>query len=197
LFGRAGLASAAVALCARLARPSTLCRLAGMPKSTAHAPSSAGSAAAPAIPAAGDSLARAAAVCGRHHVRYARVVEHDTSEAEQRAVCKMAELADELLQEMARAYERAAAEGGPDEPWWHRANLLLMASRDFLRHQDRCDKATRLTGARSHSVADLDALTAGYELEASALLALQQALDAYRKARPEAELRSNGHRPGA
>ena len=75
--------------------------------------------------------------------------------------------------------------------------MLLLASRDFLRHQDRCDKATRLTSAKSHSVADLDALTAAYELEASALLALQQALDGYRKARPEAELRSNGSRPAA
>ena len=174
-----------------------------MPKSTAPAPSSARSAAPVADPraepplrAAADALFRAAAECCRQHARYARLVEHDASDAEQRAVCQMAELADELLQEMARAYEREAAPAlGPDEPWWHRANMLLLASRDFLRHHERCDKATRLTSARSHSVADLDALTAAYELEASALLALQQALEGYRKVRPDAELRSNGSRP--
>ena len=178
-----------------------------MPKSTAPAPSSTDSATAasvadpqpePSLRAAADALFRAAAECCRQHARYARLVEHDASEAEQRAACTMAELADELLQDMSRAYERVAAPAaGPDEPWWHRANMLLLASRDFLRHHDRCDKATRLTSAKSHSVADLDALTAAYELEASALLALQQALDSYRKARPEAELRSNGHRPSA
>ena len=173
-----------------------------MPKSTVPVRSPAGSAQAatradteapPSLRVMADALFRAALECCRQHARYARLVEHDAPEAEQRAACAMAELADDLLQEMARAYERAAAPArGPDEPWWHCANLLLMASRDFLRHQDRCDEASRLTRSKSHSVADLDALTAQYELEASALLALQQALDGYRKARPEAELRSNG-----
>ena len=178
-----------------------------MPKSSTLARSSTDSATAaaavdprpePPLRAAADALFRAAAECCRQHARYARLVEHDASDTEQRAACKMAELADELLQEMTRAYEREASPApGPDEPWWHRANLLLLASRDFLRHHDRCDKATRLTSAKSHSVADLDALTAGYELEASALLALQQALECYRKVRPEAELRTNGKRPAA
>jgi hypothetical protein len=176
-----------------------------MPKSTtsatprAHSPSAASPSDAQqelALDRHADALFRAAAEACRQHARYARLVWHDAPEAEQRAACQMAELADALLREMIRDYERAASERpGPDEPWWHRANALLLASRDFLRHQGRCDEASRPTRLKTHSVSDLDALTAAYELEASALLALQQAVDGYRKVRPAAELRNNGHHP--
>ena len=138
-----------------------------------------------------DALCRAAAECCRQHARYARLVAHGAFDIEQRTACKIAKLCDELLEEMVRGYERTAARG-PGEAsadWWRRANMLLHASREFLRHQRRCDRALRDLGAGS--ISEFDALTVEYELEASSLVAIQQAVEGYRAARPDADLKGN------
>ncbi len=75
----------------------------------------------------------------------------------------------------------------PKEGWWHQANVLWLASREWLRHRDAGDGMTRVI--RRHGVDELEVLTVEFMLEGSALLALRQAADAYRKARPEAEIR--------
>lgn len=131
-----------------------------------------------------DALCRAAAECCRQHARYSRLVAVDSFEPEQKVACKMIELCDGLLAEMAGAYARVAATTtGNDDDGWHQANMLLHASREYLRHQSFCDHATR--GLESHAAEELDALTVEYELSASALLQLQRAVEAYRRVRPE------------
>ena len=54
-----------------------------------------------------------------------------------------------------------------------------------------CVMTIRASGEfRAHDVTKLAALGVEYELEASALLALQQAVEAYRKLRPDADWNS-------
>jgi hypothetical protein len=107
------------------------------------------------------------------------------------------------LIELAEAYCEAAKElrpgGSPDEEWWHRANALWHASREYGRRQTCNERQSRRAkgsknGARSnsrknaakHGREGLGDLVLQYDLEASALLALRQAADAYRKTRPQA-----------
>jgi hypothetical protein len=136
-----------------------------------------------------DALYRAASESCRQHSRYACVVEHDTLTVEQLAAAEAVELADQLLEDVAEKYERAASEmpRSPKEAWWHQANVLWLASREWLRHRDAGDGMTR--AIRRHGVDELEVLTVEFMLEGSALLALRQAAEAYRKSRPEAEIR--------
>ena len=136
-----------------------------------------------------DAMYRAALECCRQHVRYARLVTHGACDEEQDTACTMASLADELLLNMAAAYEAEARRANGDAPaeWWHRANRLLLASREYARRRDGCNHGGRRLARPS---ADrLSELAADYELQASALLMLRQAIDGYREVRPEAELR--------
>jgi hypothetical protein len=133
-----------------------------------------------------DALCRTAAECCRQHARHARLVRVDATAPEQRAACKVISLYDGLLAEMAGAYARVAARGNGndgDDAWWHQANQLLHAGREYLRHQSRCNSASR--GIEARSPDELEELQVEYELGASALLALQQAVGGYRKLRPE------------
>jgi hypothetical protein len=133
-----------------------------------------------------DALYRAAAECCRQHDRAAKL--HATSEPELEhqhldALCKMC---DGSLSEMAQAYADAAGGVHPtqDEAWWHKANAMWHASREYARRHAGCDElAKRL--ASKHRPEELGSMQMEYELEASALLALRQAADAYRKARPD------------
>lgn len=141
-----------------------------------------------ALCANADSLFRAAAESCRQHVRYARLVRAEVCPQEQQAACDLAIRSDELLRELVAMYEGAVMrpDGRDDERWWHAANMLLHACREHVRHQQRCDQDSRGSGA--HSPDHLEALTIGYELAASALLALRRAVEEYRRVRPEAEL---------
>ena len=82
---------------------------------------------------------------------------------------------------------KALASGGKgahDEAFWHAANTMWHAARDYGRRHTECDAATaKLT---SHSSEKFGALNVEYELEASALLGLKNAMGAYRKLRPDA-----------
>jgi hypothetical protein len=152
-----------------------------------------------------DALCRAAAEACRQHARYARLVAIDACDAEQRAACKVIGICDELLGELAESYAKAAAQPADREaPFgasgdgiatggdgWHEANMLLLAAREYLRHQIRCDRASRRPNGQTPEA--LEELTTEYELGASALLALQQAVESYRRARPEpVAARANG-----
>jgi hypothetical protein len=134
-----------------------------------------------------DRLFRAAAECVRQRQRYARLVEGGTPEEEQVAALRIACVCDELLLESVRAYETIAnGTAHRDEEWGRRANALWLASRDYERRHGECDERSRRFG--SHSPSKLAELAMEYDLEASALLALKQAVAAYRKAVPEADL---------
>lgn len=134
-----------------------------------------------------DAMYRAASECCRQHDRFARVVEKSMMPAEQRAAQRIVTLCDEALQELVAAYEKCAARVHPedDEAWWHRANSLWHASREYMRRHLVGDRMGREVGTQ-HSPGMLGELHVEYELEASALLALRHATDAYRKTRPDA-----------
>jgi hypothetical protein len=145
--------------------------------------------------ASADALYRSGNECCRQRRRYASLVDHEVSEAEQLAALEVATCCDQQLTRMADSYEQAAAQaaGRRDDPWWHRANALWHAAREYTRRHDCCDEASTRFG--KHSSTKLGQLALQYDLEASALLALQQALDGYRKVRPESELNGAVPRP--
>lgn len=134
-----------------------------------------------------DALYRAAVECCRQHDRAAKLhsgasepeLEHEHADA-------MCAMCDGSLSEMSEAYERAAGTVHPDgdEAWWHRANGLWHASREYARRHAGCDALSRKLSSR-HSPEQLTSMQMEYELEASSLLALRHAAEAYRKTRPE------------
>lgn len=134
-----------------------------------------------------DALYRAAIECCRQHDRAARVhkgaedpeLEHQHADA----ICAMC---DGSLSEMTEAYEAAAADVHPvgDLDWWHRANIMWHGSREYARRHAGCDELSRRPSAK-HAPEQLREMQMEYELEASSLLALRHAADAYRKTRPE------------
>jgi hypothetical protein len=134
-----------------------------------------------------DALYRAAVECCRQHDRAARL--HNGSEEpelEHQHVDALCAMCDGSLIEMSEAYEAAAANVHPerDEAWWHKANGMWHASREYGRRHAGCDAISkRLSG--KHSPEQLRSMQMEYELEASALLALRHAAEAYHRARPE------------
>jgi hypothetical protein len=135
---------------------------------------------------AADAMLRAAVECCHQHDRYARLVARPSLEAEHLAADETCSIVAGALAQMAETYGEAAMDlrpnGGPDEEWWHCANALWHASREFTRRQ-RCGERERPGKHDQEALADL---VLQYDLEASALLALRQATDGYRKVRPEA-----------
>jgi hypothetical protein len=138
-----------------------------------------------------DAILRAALECCHQHDRYARLVAQPALEAEHRAADDMCVVVTNALIELAESYRESAKElrpnGSPDEEWWHRANALWHASREYGRRQTCCERQSqRAKGGRKPSPDGLADLVLQYDLEASALLALRQAADAYRRTRPQA-----------
>ncbi len=133
---------------------------------------------------AADAVFRSAAECCRQHERLARVLELACSDAELSGVAEVVALCDKVLAKHTDAYELAAqaGRGREEEGWWHAANTLWLASREYRRRQAGCDDAS--AKLNRHTRAKLGELTLEYELEASAMLALQHAVQAYEKVRP-------------
>lgn len=135
-----------------------------------------------------DAMLRAAMECCHQHDRYARLVARPALEAEHLAADQMCAVVTTALSQMADWYREAAKElhanGSPDEAWWHRANALWHASAEYARRQTCCERSPRRPA--KHTPGTLADLVLQYDLEASAVLALRQAADAYRKIRPEA-----------
>lgn len=133
-----------------------------------------------------DAVYRAALDAWHHHERLSRLVGRPTIELEHRMARDMCKLCDRALQEMALAYERAAAKLHPeqaDAEWWHKANALWHAAREYLRRHAACDRLASRTSA--HSAEELAELVVEFDLEASAVLALKHAAEAYRRTRPD------------
>jgi hypothetical protein len=148
----------------------------------------------PTICSKADVLFRSAAECCRQHRRYGRLVEMETDEAELRAALRLVAASDEQLAESAAAYESSCLQmnGERQDEWWHKANNLWHACREYARRHSLSDRASG--EFRAHDVGKLTSLEVEYELEASALLALQHAVEAYRKLRPEADWTSTTSR---
>jgi hypothetical protein len=134
-----------------------------------------------------DALHRAAIECCRQHERAAKLFGSSEPELEHKHVDAMCAMCDGSLAELAVEYEKAAAQVAPtkDEPWWHKANALWHASREYARRHAGCDAMSKRMASK-HSPSELTAMQMEYELEASSLLALRHAADAYEKARRQA-----------
>jgi hypothetical protein len=134
-----------------------------------------------------DALYRAAIECCRQHDRSAKLSSSpEDPELEHRHLDALCRMCDGSLSEMATAYKKAAGDldTAGDEPWWHKANALWHASREYARRHAGCDDLSRKVAAK-HDAGQLASMQMEYELEASALLALRHAAEAYRKTRPE------------
>lgn len=134
-----------------------------------------------------DALYRAAIECCRQHDRAARVHKDDGEpELEHKHADALCAMCDGSLLEMSEAYKAAAANLHPerDEAWWHKANGMWHASREYERRHAGCDALSKKVSGK-HAAVQLSAMQMEYELEASALLALRHAAEAYRKTRPE------------
>jgi hypothetical protein len=135
-----------------------------------------------------DRLYRAAAECVRQRTRYAQLVDGGADEEEQHGALRIACICDEVLMQGMKSYESiaAAVTSHRDEEWWHKANSLWHAAREYDRRHRNCDESSRRFAA--HSPKELAELTVEYDLEASALLALQHAVAAYKRVVPDAEI---------
>lgn len=136
---------------------------------------------------AADALFRAALECCHQHDRGSRVHAKSAVFEEVEAAQKACAHCDEVLHTLTTAYEQTAADvhpTGEDEGWWHRANGLWLASKQYLGRNGGCDAASR--EFKEHGADRFGALHMEYELEASALLGLRHAAEAYQQDRPSA-----------
>lgn len=134
-----------------------------------------------------DALFRAAIEACRQHERVARCGGRGCSDSELKEMSELCEMGHRHLAARTVGWEGAAAEGQGkhDDAFWHAANALWHASREYARRHHSCDAMTTKVSRRSTDA--LGALTLEYELEASALLALRHAVAGYRKLRIDAE----------
>lgn len=132
-----------------------------------------------------DALYRAAIECCRQHDRAAKLSEDDEPELEHKHLDAMCAMCDGSLAELSEAYTKAAGHVLPDreEAWWHKANALWHASREYARRHAGCDTLGKGVSAKRRA-GQLVGMQMEYELEASALLGLRHAADAYLKTRP-------------
>lgn len=127
-------------------------------------------------------MARAVAECCRQHERWAVLCSRsDVEEDEFRAWQPVVAASDALLAGAIAAYETSAPTlhpDGADEAWWRKANSLWHAGREWARRHERADYDAARTRTR-HTSVELGALAVDSALEASALIVLRQAVDAY------------------
>ena len=135
---------------------------------------------------AAEALFRSAVEACRQHERVASLQDSGCDEAELQAAAAQCALSHRQLVERTTGYEAAAGagKGTTGDVLWHAANTLWHASREYARRHRSCDTASARMS--NHSTEKLGELTLEYELAASALLALRQAMDAYRKVQPSA-----------
>lgn len=133
-----------------------------------------------------DALFRCAVECCRQHERLAQLVRRDTLQAEQRAAQALVAACDDALVELTSCYERAASRAHPakEDVCWRAANGLWHAARDYGRRHQTSTRAGRDMGDAGGHATRLAELAVDYDLEASALLLLKQATEAYRRVRP-------------
>lgn len=135
-----------------------------------------------------DRLERAAREACHQHERCATLCRRVDMELDElRGMLELQALANRLLGDAVASYEKAGAKlqpDGDDRAWWQRANALWLAAREHVRRQEIGDRLVKRVGS-DHSAERLTELHVGNELDASAVLSLQQAADAYCKVRPD------------
>lgn len=133
-----------------------------------------------------DALCRCAIETCRQHERLAKLMQQGAGSTERRAAESQVAVCDEALADMAGAYEAAASRvcAERDAGCWQAANAMWLASREYARRHRTSERAARHLGDGKHSTDRLAELAVDYEFEASALLALKQATETYRKLRP-------------
>jgi hypothetical protein len=147
-----------------------------------------GNAARDLIQTKADALFRASSECCRQHRRYAVLVERGASTTEQRRALALVRLCDEHLVEATAMYEKAAArvEAQRTEEWYRCANALWHAAREVARRHEVSRRSAR--DLEQQDANTIGELALDYDLQASALLLLSQAVESYKKSRPEAEI---------
>lgn len=128
---------------------------------------------------AGDALYRAAQECCHQHERIGALIKLGADDQEFAAAWEMADLAESQLVARTGAYEEiaAAGRGAESEDWWHRANAMWMACREYARrYAASSDAATR---RKRHTAAEFSEIAVEYELEVSARMAVKQAIKHY------------------
>lgn len=140
------------------------------------------------LEAAADALYRAASEAARQHERVAKINEKGAHHSEMQEATELRDVSHKHLKARAELYEASAAggRGGHDDAYWHAANALWHAARDYSRRHADCDSASAKLG--KHDTEKLNALAMEYELEASALIAMRNAMAAYKKLRPAVSL---------
>lgn len=131
---------------------------------------------------AGDALHRAAQECCHQHERIGALIKLGADDQEFAAAWEMADLAESQLVARTASYEEiaAAGRGSESEDWWHRANALWMACREYARrYAASSDAATR---RKRHTAAEFSEIAVEYELEVSARMAVKQAVKGYASA---------------
>lgn len=128
---------------------------------------------------AGDALYRAAQECCHQHERIGALIKVGADDQEFEAAWAMADMAEAQMAVRTASYEEIAAAGRGAEPedWWHRANGLWMACREYARrYAASADAASR---RKRHTAVQLGEIAVEYELEISARLAVKQAMTGY------------------
>ncbi|MCC7195892.1 MAG: hypothetical protein IT356_10080 [Gemmatimonadaceae bacterium] len=140
------------------------------------------------LEAAADALYRAACEAARQHERVGRLSKAGAHHSEMQEAAELRDVTHRHLKERAALYEASAAggRGDRDEAYWHAANALWHAARDYGRRHAGYDAAAAKLG--KHDTERLSALALEYELEASALLAMRNAMATYKKLRPDVAL---------
>lgn len=136
--------------------------------------------------AAADALARTAVETCRQHERLSRLNDLGVSTSELAAAHALVDTIDLALAECVKDFEKCCAKvpSSSDAELRPLSNTLWLAAREYLRRHSIAEQASRqLT---QHDAEKLGVLKFEYELEASALLALRHATNAYGKIRSEA-----------
>jgi hypothetical protein len=134
-----------------------------------------------------DGLFRIAQECIRQQDRCAHLGALSCSQTEKRVSQSAARHSIEALATMLESYEKSSSTlkvDAAEEAWWRKANAIWMAAREFARRHSGTDAAAK--NLEAPDAGRFGELAVDFELEASALLALRQAADAYRQVRPEA-----------
>lgn len=107
-------------------------------------------------------------------------------DAEFNATWDVAETCEAQLAARTESYEKTAelGRGKETEEWWHTANTLWHACREYTRRHAASNGAASRT--RRHGAEELKEISLEYELELSARMAVKQALEKYGVLRPDA-----------
>ncbi len=140
-----------------------------------------------ALLSSADALLRTALEACRQHERVSRLLQKHCGDLELSDAVAMCEIAAAHLEHRMSEYEVAAATGRSacDETVWHAVNTLWHASREYHRRRLSGDAASLKLG--KHTPGTMGELHLEYELAASSVLAVRQAIATYRKLRPDAE----------